>query len=89
MTYPEPTDETAVQHVLAAAARDIVDQSLAGHDADAVLGRLGTGYYIVRAHDAYEKARGVGKTPRGAVREAALVVIKRYRFEYRLGEFAR
>ncbi len=85
---PALTDETAVSHILAAAIQDIAKQGIPGHDQEAAHGRVVSAPYVLVAQVSYAVAREGGKTPRGAVRDAVLSVLKRYRQECRLGEYA-
>jgi hypothetical protein len=74
----------AVAHAIAAAIHDIARQGLHGHDQQTVRERLTTDLTMAHATLSYEKARRNGKTPKGAVRDAALDLVKRYRVEHRL-----
>ncbi|MFF3489106.1 hypothetical protein ACFYXC_38585 [Streptomyces sp. NPDC002701] len=66
------TDENAAAHAIAAAIHEIVKQRLI---------RAGS---VVRASVAYSNARKTGKTERGAVRDAAIELVRQYRFQHNL-----
>ncbi|MFD3381351.1 MULTISPECIES: hypothetical protein [unclassified Streptomyces] len=84
-TDPVPiTDENAVAHAIAAAIHDITKQGLPGHGHEIVNLRLIRPASVVRASVAYAKARDTGKTERGAVRDAAIELVRNYRFQHNL-----
>ncbi|MGW3654153.1 hypothetical protein [Streptomyces sp. NPDC000878] len=84
-TDPVPiTDENAVAHAIAAAIHDITKQDLPGHGHEIVNMRLIRPTSVVRASVAYTKARTTGKTERGAVRDAAIELVRHYRFQHNL-----
>ena len=78
------TDENAVAHAIAAAIHDITKQDLPGHGHEIVHARLTRPGSVVRASVAYNKARSTGKTERGAVRDAAMELVRQYRFQNNL-----
>ncbi|MET9089421.1 hypothetical protein ABZX77_47485 [Streptomyces sp. NPDC004237] len=84
-TEPTPiTDANAPAHVIAAAIHDITKQGLPGHGPEAVRHRLLRPASVVRAAAAYSRARKSGKTERGAVRDAAIQLVRHYRVQHRL-----
>jgi len=84
-TDPVPiTDVNAVAHAIAAAIHDITKQDLPGHGREIVHARLIRPGSAVRASVAYTKARNTGKTERGAVRDAAMELVRQYRFQHNL-----
>ncbi|MFE9687515.1 hypothetical protein [Streptomyces sp. NPDC006285] len=78
------TDENAAAHAIAAAIHDITKQDLPGHGHEIVKQRLIRAGSVVRASVAYSNARKTGKTERGAVRDAAIELVRQYRFQHNL-----
>ncbi|WP_369228413.1 hypothetical protein AB5J52_48040 (plasmid) [Streptomyces sp. R39] len=87
MTDAEPvpiTDATAPAYAIAAAIHDITRQRLPGHGPEIVRHRLLRPSSVIRASTAYSRARKSGKTERGAVRDAAIHLVRHYRVQHRL-----
>ena len=74
-----------VGEILVAAIHSIAEQDIPGHDREAVRDRFeGNVPAIARAAKTYAESIGGGKTEQGAKRDAALAVVKHYRWEYKL-----